>query len=134
MPRKGRLQAQYGFPPPKLVEPVAIELPAPPSHLSDEAAAWWRQIVADFELEAHHLRLLELAAGCWDRLTEARELLQREGLTITTERGIKKNPAADIERDNKAMFARLIRELDLDTPPPAQPYMRPPSLRSNRRR
>jgi P27 family predicted phage terminase small subunit len=135
MPRKGRLQVEYGFPPPKLVEPVAIELPAPPDHLSAEAQAWWRQVVADYDLDHHHLKLLEAAADAWDRMTMARAEVLADGITIPSARGTVVNPAVAVERDARAAFARLIRELDLDTPmaPPAR-YVPPPSLRSNRRR
>jgi len=115
--------------------PVSLELPSAPTHLSEQMQRWWREVVEGFELDAHHLKILEAAADSWDRMVQARETLQREGLTVTTKHGTKKHPAADIERDNKALFARLIRELDLDepTPPPAR-YVPPPSLRSNRRR
>ena len=41
-------------------------------------------------------------------------------------------PEIAIERDSRVAFARLIRELDLDTNSPAE-SSRPPALRSNRR-
>ena len=28
--------------------------PAPPGHLTREAAAWWSRIVSEYELEDHH--------------------------------------------------------------------------------
>jgi hypothetical protein len=39
----------------------------PAQHLSTEIAAWWRDVVATYELESHHLRLLQLACEAWDR-------------------------------------------------------------------
>src|SRR5262249_27014789 len=97
--------------------------------------AWWRSVVRDYELEAHHLRLLELAADCWDRIVMARETILREGLTITSASGAKTHPAVGVERDARLAFARLVRELDLDCEPPReQPGWRPPAIRSNRRR
>jgi len=115
--------------------PIPAELPPPPDHLSPAMQAWWRQVMEDYELDPHHLRLLEAACDAWDRMVEARDVLREEGLTVTTEHRTKKHPAADIERDSRLAFARLLRELDLDAePPPERPAWRPPALRSNRRR
>jgi len=133
--RKGPLETIPS--PVRLVDPeVPFDLPPAPPHLSPAMQGWWREVVESFELDAHHLRLLEAAADSWDRMVEARETLRKEGLTVTTKSGTKRHPCADIERDNKTLFARLIRELDLDEPPPRPgAYMpQPPALRSNRRR
>jgi len=37
-----------------------------PSHLKPATLAWYQQIAADFELESHHLKILQLAAESWD--------------------------------------------------------------------
>jgi hypothetical protein len=80
------------------------------------------------------MRLLQAAAECWDRLQQARELLQRDGLVIAgREGGLRPHPAAAIERDSRIAFARLIRELDLDVEPPSTNRTSPAALRSNRR-
>ena len=89
--------------------------------------------MADFELEEHHRKLLLLACEAFDRCTEARELLARDGLTIPTGAGGQKaHPAVAIERDSRLAFTRVLRELDLDTEAPPE-GRRPPALRSNRR-
>ena len=107
--------------------------PKAPSHLSDPTRVWWREVVETYALESHHLRLLQAACECWDRLQEARQILAREGLVIGgREGGVRPHPAVAIERDSRLAFARLIRELDLDTELPAT-GARPPALRSNRR-
>jgi hypothetical protein len=96
---------------------------------------WWRETVAAYELEPHHLLILESAADCWDRMTTARELLLAEGLISVSNSGTKAHPCINIERDSRIAFARLVRELDLDEPAPSPGrYMPPPALRSNRRR
>ena len=107
--------------------------PEPPAHLRPETADWWRAVLADYELEGHHLRLLQSAAETWDRLQQAREMIDRDGLTIATgDGGLKAHPAVAIERDARLAFARLVRELDLDTGAPSG-GTRPPALGSNRR-
>jgi len=133
--RKGQLETAP--PPLALVSPsLPVELPAPPDHLSETMQNWWRQIVADYELDPHHLKLLETACDAWDRLAAARAMVLAEGLVVEGGTGRKQqHPAVAIERDARAAFARLLRELDLDEPVPSPAaYMRPPALRSNRRR
>lgn len=99
-----------------------------PDHLSDASRLWWTEVVADYELEPHHLRLLTLAAESFDRATEAREMIDRDGMVIPTATGgLKSHPAVAIERDCRLAFARLVRELDLDSVP-APAATRPPSL------
>lgn len=81
----------------------------------------------------HHLRLLRLACEAWDRTQQARETLDRDGLTVPTgDGGLKAHPCIGIERDSRLAFARLLRELDLDAEPPPD-RARAPALRSNRR-
>jgi len=103
-----------------------------PIHLAPETAEWWRLVLEEFALEPHHMRLLRLACEAWDRCQQAREILDREGLTTQTESGgLKAHPCIGIERDARLAFARLLRELDLDAElTPAQ--ARIPALRSNR--
>ena len=104
-----------------------------PAHLAPETANWWRVVLGEYELEAHHLRLLRLACEAWDRCQQAREILDRDGLTTQTESGgLKAHPCIGIERDARLAFARLLRELDLDADQP-QERARPPALHSNRR-
>jgi P27 family predicted phage terminase small subunit len=100
--------------------------------LSAEAAVWWLSVVRDYSLEPHHLRLLQAACEAWDRCQQAREEVKANGLTFKDNAGnLKANPAVAIERDARTLFARLVRELDLDAEGPAE-RARPPALRSNR--
>ncbi len=98
--------------------PPSRDLPAPPAHLSEEAAAWWRAAVGAYSFEHHHLLLLRAAAEAWDRCQQARQAVADQGLTFSDAGGtIKANPAVAIERDARTLFARLIRELNLDAEP-----------------
>jgi P27 family predicted phage terminase small subunit len=132
MPR--RSQADRDSPRFEIVRTGPVDLPAPPAHLSEASQQWWRAIVADYELAPHHLRLLEAAADAWERMIQAREVLQREGIIAASEQGPRKHPAVTIEQDARLAFARMLRELDLDSDGPRpELYVRPPGLRSNRR-
>lgn len=93
---------------------------AAPRHLRVPTRKWFREVVATFELEAHHVRLLTLAGEAWDRGVEARETLKKDGLTVVGRFGPKAHPCVGIERDSRLAFARLLRELQLDAVPPGE--------------
>jgi P27 family predicted phage terminase small subunit len=104
--------------------------PGPPAYLRLATRRWWLEVVTDWQLEAHHIRLLTLACESWDRGQDARELLKAEGLTTTSRLGERRaHPAVAIERDSRLAFARILRELDLDLTAPAE-TVRSPRLRS----
>ncbi len=106
--------------------PRKDEIPRPPRHLRPATKKWWTAVVTNYVLEDHHLRLLTLAAEAWDRCQEAREVLEKEGLTFTDKAGQPKaRPEVAIERDSRTSFARMLRELCLDVAPPEE-HPRPP--------
>jgi phage terminase small subunit len=131
--RKSAAELAVAMPTPISTMPSGKLVPAP-AHLSDEVTAWWHSVVKDYELEPHHLRLLQSAAEAWDRMQQARQALADHGkLTFVSASGdLKTHPAVAIERDARVAFARLVRELDLDAGAPAE-RSRPPALHSNRR-
>ena len=103
-------------------------VPRAPEHLSEEIVRWWQQVVRNYFLESHHLKLLTLAAESWDRLTEARERIAKDGAYLPDRFGIlHAHPAVAVERDSKIAFAWLLRELDLDAEPGPAPS-RPPAI------
>jgi len=95
----------------------------PPPHLCPETRAWCSDVDRDYELEPHHRRLLTLAAEAWDRASEARETIAKEGAYYVDRFGSPKpHPALGIERDSRLGFARLVKQLELDA---AEPLRRP---------
>ena len=106
--------------------------PRAPKYLRAETRRWWESVVAGWELDPHHLRLLTLAAEAWDRCQQAREEIRRDGLTTSTrEGGAKLHPACRVEASSQIAFMRALRELDLDIAGPSV-AKRPPTLRSIR--
>lgn len=106
--------------------------PKAPAHLAAATAAWWLEVVTAWELDAHHVRLLTLAAESFDRAVQAREILNRRGLTFKDRFGQPKpRPEIAVERDSRTAFARLLRELDLDVDGP-RTEARQPTLRRMR--
>jgi phage terminase small subunit len=89
-----------------------------PAHLAPSTAAWWRAVVADYELAEHHERLLTLAGEAWDRAVEAREAIAEYGTFFTDRFGQPRvHPGVAVERDARLAFTRLVRELALDGDP-----------------
>ena len=87
-----------------------------PSHLRPKTLAWWKSVQLEYVLEPHHVRVLTLAAEAWDRCAQARKVIDREGLTYADRFGAPKaRPEIAIERDARLAFARLLREVNLDT-------------------
>lgn len=103
----------------------AKQPPKAPAHLSASSKRWYREVAGDYDLQSHHLRLLQAAAEAWDRLQEARATLKRDGITTVDRYGAAKaHPCIAIERDARIAFARLLRELDLDAEPLPDPRVR----------
>jgi P27 family predicted phage terminase small subunit len=105
---------------------------AVPRHLRSETRRWFREISERYLLESHHSRLLLLAAECWDRSREARDILLKDGLVSTNKYGeARPHPAVLIEKDSRSQFMRAIRELGLDiADEPARPPVVQPTKRS----
>src|SRR5688572_3021530 len=57
--------------------------PKPPAHLSDEMRAFFKRVVRDFALSEHHFKLLTAGCEAHDRMSAARALLERDGLTVS---------------------------------------------------
>jgi phage terminase small subunit len=103
----------------------------PPKHLRPASSQWWTQIVSEFDLDSHHIRLLTKAVEAFDRSEQAREALLKHGLVYQDRFGAPRaRPECAIERDSRLAFARLIREIGLDVSPPSD--SRPTTLRGNR--
>mgnify|MGYP001815459605 FL=1 len=99
---------------------------APPKHLSAEAKALWKSVLADYELERRHEAILLTALAALDRMRQAQAQLAEDGLTTVDRYGsVKAHPCVVIERDSRAAFLRAMRELGLDLEAP--PTTRPPS-------
>jgi len=102
------------------------ELPQAPPHLSPAMQEWWDRLAGLYVLEPHHLKLLERACQCWDLAESACEALAADGSTVLDRFGqLKPHPSAAVWKDNVTLFARLLRELQLE-PAPESPG--PPRL------
>jgi P27 family predicted phage terminase small subunit len=93
-------------------------LPKPPAKLSREAKAWWRKVVAGWDLDDACLLILESALEAFDRMRQAQDLLAKEGIVVKDRfKQLKQHPATMVERDAKATLLRNIKALGLDLEP-----------------
>lgn len=96
----------------------ANDVPDPPDHLSAESSAWWRETLAVYVLQDHHIRLLQAACEAWDRTAHARRTIKREGAYFKDRFGQPKaHPALAEERASRNEFRLLVREIGLDSTP-----------------
>jgi P27 family predicted phage terminase small subunit len=99
-----------------------------PKHLSAEARKMGREIAAEYGIEdAAGLRILVSGLEAWDRATQARQAIDREGMTLTDRWGqVKTHPLCTVERDARAQFLASLKQLNLDLEPLRDKPGRPP--------
>jgi len=102
-----------------------------PSHLATATRRWFSEVAADYELESHHMKILEMAAQAWDEYESARKAVTKHGQIFVDRYGQpRERPEVSIARQARTAFARLIRELALDVESPT--FARPPRLGGQR--
>ncbi len=98
--------------------------PKAPTHLSAEARKFWRDVVAQFEMQPYDLQLLGAACESLDRMREAQKTVAADGPYVDGRFGLRAHPGLAVERDSRIALMRALRELALDIEPP--PESRPP--------
>ena len=90
--------------------------PKAPSHLSKESKRLWTEIVKEYVFDdAASLSVLQTALDARDRLTECRERINTEGLTITDRFGqVRPHPLLSEERDARSGVLQGFKMLGLD--------------------
>ena len=86
-----------------------------PSYLESSGRAFWLAAQREYEItDQHDLTRLEHAAHALDRIDQARAEIETEGMFFVDRFGQPKaHPGEKVERDNKLLFCRLVRELGL---------------------
>jgi P27 family predicted phage terminase small subunit len=87
--------------------------PGPPAHLKTAGKSLFSRVIEEFDLNAAETELLDAACVALDRLTAARELLDRDGLVVDGRAGPRAHPACMIERDSRVAFDRILARLKL---------------------
>jgi phage terminase small subunit len=90
-------------------------MPKPPATLSDTSKKFWKAVLAGWELDTNHIRLLQVACEQWDRATEARAAVSEAGAYFSDRHGnIKPHPGLSIEVQARKLFIHALREIGLD--------------------
>jgi P27 family predicted phage terminase small subunit len=98
----------------------------PPNHLSKESKQIWSEIVKGWEILESDFTVLRIALESFDRLQEARRVIDKEGMILVDGKGKKyAHPALAVEKESRTGLLRAWRQLGLDLEPP-QPVGRPP--------
>ena len=99
---------------------MATKLTDAPASLSPRARKLWAALVGEWMFDTQGLVLLEVALQALDRLHEAREIIAREGLTVSRNGGLARvHPATRLEREARIGFLQAWRALGLGLDPPA---------------
>ena len=87
----------------------------PPPHLSKKSKSLWSKLVPRRARSPERLVHLTVALEALDRADGAREISDREGITIKTKTtgAVHIHPAVKVERENRQLFARIWNDLDL---------------------
>jgi hypothetical protein len=92
----------------------------PPPHLAPPTRQWWIEVA--HLIEPHQLYTLTAAAEAWDRLQQARQMLDKNGTTYKDDKGrIHRRVECTIEKDSRVGFLKCMSSLRLDLPPPSPP-------------
>ena len=83
---------------------------------------FWRVVTKGWELEPHHIRLLQIACESWDRAIEARETVTGSKPYFTDRNlNIKAHPGIAVEQTARKQFIAALREIGLDVKAPDSP-------------
>jgi phage terminase small subunit len=98
-----------------------------PNGLKPATKAWFEGICRDFELESHHLKILQLAAEAWETYCDARDAIAQHGLTYVNLKfgDVRPRPEVGIMQNSRIAFLGALRELNLDVAPPETPRPNP---------
>ena len=87
-----------------------------PRHLSVHMRSWVASILDRYEIEEQNFSVLICAAEAWDRLQQARKVIQKRGLTYSDRWGAPRmRPECAVERDSRIAHVRCLRELALES-------------------
>lgn len=89
--------------------------PRPPAGLQGRGRAFWRKVVADFDLEAAHFEVLREVCRLLDRQNALAAAVRRDGEVVVGSTGQPRlHPALAESRQTALAIGRLLNELGLD--------------------
>jgi P27 family predicted phage terminase small subunit len=93
-----------------------------------EVKKFWRTYLKDFSFEVDEKEMLKIACHSYNRMLEAKKLLDAEGLTFTMPSGaVRKHPASDVEKHSRAALLQALKVLNSKKPKKVPKKMGRPS-------
>lgn len=89
------------------------KIPRPPDGLKAPGRAFWRSVVADYDLYENEFATLLEACRTKDTLADLQTILDQEGLMVDTPQGKRAHPAMVELRQQRAVYLRLLAGLRL---------------------
>lgn len=91
--------------------------PKAPTGLGRRGRAFWRDIVADYELSRVELELLAECCRSVDQIDALRQAIEEDGITVRGSEGQPRvHPAVTQINATRTMLGRLLAQLDLPDP------------------
>ena len=89
-------------------------VPAPPAHLSERSKQLWIQLVGETKTPGRQA-LLQTALESLDRADECRNIINVEGLTVTSVKtGLShSHPLLKVEKESRQLFTKIMNDLKL---------------------
>jgi len=111
----------------RIVPERSATYPDPPASLGEPGRNLWRRVLDEYDIsDVAGLLTLETAARAFDRAESLREVIQRDGLTISTPNGVKEHPLLRHEIQARSLLLRALARLGINHEP-LKPLGRPPS-------
>lgn len=88
--------------------------PTAPPGLDAPGRRLWRDVLAEFELSAAELAVLETACRALDRMRAAEKMIAVEGITTPGRWGAQPHPAVIISRDAAAAMRAAVKQLRIE--------------------
>ena len=91
-------------------------LPKAPAGLSKAALTWWKRLVDSYAItDDAGLLMLQTALEAFDRMNQARALIEKHGVLILDKAGqLKPNPATTVERDCRSAMMLALKNMHFD--------------------
>lgn len=93
---------------------ASVKVPRVPRGMGAGGRRLWRAVLADYELDAQGLELLEQAGRTADRIADLEAVVDRDGVMAESSQGPRAHPALVEARQQRTTLRQLIGALGLD--------------------
>jgi hypothetical protein len=104
--------------PPLTIVGPGTTLPPPPRTLGAPGLALWNRVQSEYGIiDCGGVEILCIACEATDRIQTLAEAIAEDGPVVRTRAGVRSHPALRDELQNRALVARLLSKLGINTEP-----------------